>query len=127
MNVKNEQENLPRCLASIQGIFDEIVIVDTGIADRTKEIVRSLGRGCLISSGSIVSRGAERALSHATGDYAFWLDADDVVEPAERVKLVALLAGLLTPPTDRPEVSSPGARPSAPRPWLRRVCRPLRV
>ena len=27
------------------------------------------------------------ALSHATGDYAFWLDADDVVEPGEREKL----------------------------------------
>ena len=31
------------------------------------------------------------ALAHATGDYAFWLDADDVVEPAEREKLQALL------------------------------------
>ncbi len=31
------------------------------------------------------------ALSHATGDYAFWLDADDVVEPPEREKLKALL------------------------------------
>ncbi len=29
------------------------------------------------------------ALSHATGDYAFWLDADDVVEPAERRRLEA--------------------------------------
>jgi Flp pilus assembly protein TadD len=34
------------------------------------------------------------ALSHATGDYAFWLDADDVVEPAEREKLGALFSGL---------------------------------
>ena len=35
------------------------------------------------------------ALAHATGDYAFWLDADDVVEPGEREKLRALLAGPL--------------------------------
>jgi glycosyltransferase involved in cell wall biosynthesis len=34
------------------------------------------------------------ALSHATGDYAFWLDADDVVAPGEREKLLVLLAGL---------------------------------
>ena len=40
-----------------------------------------------------------RHFQHATGDYAFWLDADDVVEPAERVKLLALLAGLKRPST----------------------------
>ena len=34
------------------------------------------------------------ALEHATGDYALWLDADDVIEPAERAKLEELLARL---------------------------------
>jgi glycosyltransferase involved in cell wall biosynthesis len=34
------------------------------------------------------------ALSRATGDYAFWLDADDVIDPSEREKLRALLGGL---------------------------------
>ena len=34
------------------------------------------------------------ALAHATGDYAFWLDADDLIEPAERTKLEALLETL---------------------------------
>ena len=34
------------------------------------------------------------ALSHAKGDYAFWLDADDVVEPRELEKLRAILASL---------------------------------
>src|SRR5262249_2924842 len=34
------------------------------------------------------------ALEPATGDYAFWLDADDVLEPEQRGKLVALLEGL---------------------------------
>jgi hypothetical protein len=36
---------------------------------------------------------------HATGDYAFWLDADDIVEPVERVKLLRLFAGLKRPST----------------------------
>ena len=34
------------------------------------------------------------ALARATGDYAFWLDADDVVDPPEREKLRQLLEGL---------------------------------
>jgi Glycosyl transferase family 2 len=34
------------------------------------------------------------ALARATGDYAFWLDADDVIDPAQRVHLKALLDGL---------------------------------
>ena len=62
-----------------------------------------------------------RRLSHATGDYVFWLDADDVVEPAERVKLVALLAGLKRPARPLPEPASalgavPGAAGGSPDP-----------
>lgn len=34
------------------------------------------------------------ALGHATGDYAFWLDADGVIDPPERPTLRALLDGL---------------------------------
>lgn len=38
MIVKNEEKVLARCLNSLCGIADEIVIVDTGSSDRTKEI-----------------------------------------------------------------------------------------
>jgi glycosyltransferase involved in cell wall biosynthesis len=95
MIVKNEQENLPKCLASVEGIFDEIVVVDTGSIDRTREIARGFGAK-VFDFVWIDNFAAARneALSHATGDYAFWLDADDVVEPKQRDKLVALLAGL---------------------------------
>ena len=37
-------------------------------------------------------RGTRRC--HATGDYAFWLDADDIVEPGQREKLQAILERL---------------------------------
>jgi glycosyltransferase involved in cell wall biosynthesis len=43
MIVKNEEDHLRKCLESVRGLFDEIVIVDTGRTDRTKEIAREFG------------------------------------------------------------------------------------
>ena len=40
MIVKNEEAVLARCLDSLKGLMDEIIIVDTGSTDRTKEIAR---------------------------------------------------------------------------------------
>jgi glycosyltransferase involved in cell wall biosynthesis len=95
MIVRNEQENLPNCLESARGLFDEIVVVDTGSTDRTKEI--ALGFGARVIDFLWVDDFAaarNAALEHATGDYAFWLDADDVIDPGEREKVRALLDGL---------------------------------
>ena len=38
MIVKNEEDTLERCLSCVNGIADEIIVVDTGSSDRTKEI-----------------------------------------------------------------------------------------
>ena len=43
MIVRDEEKNLPRCLDSVRGLFDEIVVLDTGSKDRTIEIARSYG------------------------------------------------------------------------------------
>ena len=85
----------PIALESVRGIFDEIVVVDTGSVDRTREIAREFGAR-VFEFAWIDDFAAARnaALAHATGDYAFWLDADDVVDPPEREKLRALLDGL---------------------------------
>jgi glycosyltransferase involved in cell wall biosynthesis len=95
MIVRDEENNLPHCLESVRGLFDEMIIVDTGSIDRTKEIAREFGAK-VFDFVWIDDFAAARneALSHATGDYAFWLDADDVVEPIEIEKLRALLQQL---------------------------------
>jgi glycosyltransferase involved in cell wall biosynthesis len=41
--VRNEGESLPRCLQSIAGMADEIIVIDTGSTDRTKEVAASFG------------------------------------------------------------------------------------
>ena len=91
MIVRNEEHNLPHCLESVRGLFDEIVVVDTGSTDRTKEIAAGFGAN-VVEFAWIDDFAAARnvALGNATGDYAFWLDADDVVEPPERIKLEEL-------------------------------------
>jgi glycosyltransferase involved in cell wall biosynthesis len=80
MIVKNEAMNLRPSLESARGVFDNIVIVDTGSTDRTKEIAREFGAK-VFDFDWVDNFAAARneALAHATGDYAFWLDADDVL------------------------------------------------
>jgi glycosyltransferase involved in cell wall biosynthesis len=97
MIVRDEESNLPRCLESVRGLFDEIVIVDTGSRDRTVEIARSFGARVfdfVWVDDFAAARNA--ALARAKSDYAFWLDADDLLEPPERAKLEGLLTRLST-------------------------------
>ena len=44
--VRNEEQSLGRCLDSVQGLGDEIVVVDTGSEDRTREV--AAGRGARV-------------------------------------------------------------------------------
>lgn len=79
MIVRNEEQVLERCLKSISFLVDEIIIVDTGSVDRTKEIA-ALFTDKIYDFTWINDFAAARnfAYSHATKDYQMWLDADDV-------------------------------------------------
>lgn len=79
MIVKNEEEMLSRCLASICDLCDEIIIVDTGSTDTTKEIASKFTNH-IYDFEWIDNFSAARnyAFSLATKEYILWLDADDV-------------------------------------------------
>ncbi len=95
MVVRDEEANLAACLESAAGLFDEIVVLDTGSTDRTVEIAHAFGARVfdfVWVDDFAAARNA--ALARATGDYAFWLDADDRIEAAQRERLKALFDGI---------------------------------
>jgi glycosyltransferase involved in cell wall biosynthesis len=118
MIVKNEEANLPHALGSVRGLFDEIVVVDTGSRDRTVQVARDFGARVVHFTWIDDFADARNiALAHATGDYAFWLDADDLIEPSARKKLEALFGRIRTPAAARsPAGSSTDQNRPTPRP-----------
>jgi len=90
MIVKNEEAVLARCLNSVKDIVDEIIVVDTGSTDRTLEIASCYGYVYGFEWRDDFSAARNYAYSLATQEYIMWLDADDVILPADREKLLAL-------------------------------------
>lgn len=100
MIVKNEEKTLARCLDSIQGLVDEIIIVDTGSSDRTVEIAAEFTDKIYRHPWTDDFAAARNAsFSKATMEYCMWLDADDVLLPTERDKFLQLKQSL-SPDTD---------------------------
>jgi tetratricopeptide (TPR) repeat protein len=95
MIVKDEEAHLPACLATAADLVDEIVVVDTGSADATREVARRLGaRVHDLPWGDDFSAARNESVRHAAGDWIFWLDADDRIDEANRARLRGLFAGL---------------------------------
>ena len=96
MIVKNEERVLARCLDSIKDLMDEIIIVDTGSTDRTKEIARKY-TDKIYDFEWIQDFSAARnyAFSFATKEYIYTADADEVVDPENRKRFRFLKECLL--------------------------------
>lgn len=100
MIVRDESPVLARCLDGVSVFADEIVIVDTGSVDDTRQIaLRYTERVYDFPWIDDFSAARNASYSHATMDYVMWIDADDVVSPedAERLKQ---LKKTLPPETD---------------------------
>jgi len=84
MIVKNEEEVLARCLDSVQSLFDEIVVADTGSTDKTKEIaVKYTDKVYDFEWIDHFAAARNFAFSKGSCDYLMWLDADDIIQPED--------------------------------------------
>ena len=81
--VKNEAAALPQCLDSVRQIVDEMIVVDTGSTDRTREIAASYGaRVYEFAWCNDFAAARNASLSHAQGAWVLVLDADETLVPS---------------------------------------------
>jgi tetratricopeptide (TPR) repeat protein len=84
MIVRDEEEMLPRSLAAARDAVDEIVVVDTGSRDRSVEIAREFGATVIEREWTGSFADARNAsFDAASGDWVLFLDADEVLDPAD--------------------------------------------
>ncbi len=101
MIVRNEEAVLKRCLESVAPAVDEIILVDTGSTDGTKEIAAQF-TDKIYDFAWVDDFAAARnaSFSKAAGDYILWLDADDVLLPEDLDALLYLKNRLDHDPVD---------------------------
>lgn len=91
MIVKNEEKVLKRCLDSLNGIWDELIIVDTGSTDSTKAIAYEYtDRVYDFEWVNDFSKARNFSVSKATMDYVYIPDADEVLDEENRKKFLEL-------------------------------------
>ena len=84
MIVKNEAENLEKCLSTARPHVDEIVVVDTGSTDGTRAIAQRYADVFdEIAWPDSFSLARNHSFDLATGDYIIWLDGDEYIEAPE--------------------------------------------
>lgn len=88
MIVRNEEQQIGKCLASVQEAVDEMIIVDTGSTDQTMQICEALGASVYRFpwNGSFADA-RNYGLKFATGDWILWLDADEEVDGNDKHRL----------------------------------------
>lgn len=96
MIVKNEERVLARCLDSLIGLMDEIIIVDTGSTDKTKEIAKKY-TDKVYDFAWVDDFSAARnfSFSKATMDYIYVADADEVLDEKNRAEFQKLKEAML--------------------------------
>lgn len=86
----NEEQHIERCLNSLEGVADEIIVVDSYSSDRTVEICRRYG--CKITQRPFTGFGSQRqyAVGLVTYNFVLAIDADEVLSEDLRAELIRM-------------------------------------
>jgi glycosyltransferase involved in cell wall biosynthesis len=88
----NEEDNLPRCLASLEGLADQVIVLDSHSTDDTRRIAEQAGAEfhCQEFSGHV--RQKQSALELTRGQWVLNIDADEWLDDTLRDAISKLLA-----------------------------------
>ena len=87
---KNEEKNIERCLRSIEGIADEIVLVDSMSTDRTVEIAKQFNAQVIQKEFDGYIQDKNLGNQHASNQMILSLDADEALSPELRASILEL-------------------------------------
>jgi (heptosyl)LPS beta-1,4-glucosyltransferase len=88
---RDEADRITRCLQSVHGWADEIVVLDSGSTDETVELARRYADHLEVTDWPGYGPQKQRALERATGDWVLSIDADEAVTPELRHDIDAAL------------------------------------
>jgi tetratricopeptide (TPR) repeat protein len=92
MIVKNEEQHLAKCLRSVKPIVDEMIIVDTGSTDRTKDIAKVFGAKVYdYKWNDDFSEARNFSISKASGMWSLILDADEAISSLDHNKFKKII------------------------------------
>ncbi|MBU2700873.1 glycosyltransferase involved in cell wall biosynthesis [Sporomusaceae bacterium BoRhaA] len=85
MIAKDEEQTIGRCLQSVSGVVDEIIVVDTGSSDKTCQIAQAFGAKVQsFNWNNNFSDARNVSLNLATGEWILFLDADEKLAKESR-------------------------------------------
>lgn len=84
----NEERNIGRCLASVQGVADEVVVVDSLSTDNTKKICAEYGVRFIEQAFLGYVEQKNYAIDHASHDMILSLDADEALDETLRAEIL---------------------------------------
>lgn len=88
----NEEDRIEACLASVAGVADEIIVVDSGSTDRTVEIARRYTDKVYVMDWPGYGIQKQRALDRATCDWVLSIDCDEALDARMQEEVRALLS-----------------------------------
>ncbi|MDN3714566.1 glycosyltransferase family 2 protein [Vibrio breoganii] len=88
---KNEEDRIERCLQSLTGVVDEIIILDSGSTDATVTICEKYTNNIEHTDWPGFGKQKQRALAKAKGDWVLSIDADEALDDEMKDSILELL------------------------------------